>query len=304
MGNKFIKFIFFSNYFVGLLSVALSIEMSLQAHLPFNSVAFYSLLFMTTVLYYTYAYVGPVNANSSVNPRTEWYRKNNRFVKTSQLIFLTASAILIVYLGINNLEAIFQLELVYWLLGVIIVMAALLYYGLLPKSFIRLNLRGTGWVKAFVIGFVWASCVNILPLIDIKIEKGALVADPVWVSWLFVKNFMFCTVNAIMFDIKDYADDSNRQLKTFVVRYGLHKTIFFILIPLLLVGVISLILFTMAQGINRVAILLNLLPFACLLFVAYSLQKEKRILYYLVIIDGLIFFKALCGIAGVLLTNI
>jgi hypothetical protein len=39
-----------------------------------------------------------------------------------------------------------------------------------------------------------------------------------------------------MFDIKDYAADHNHQLKTFVVRYGLRKTIFYILIPLTLVS--------------------------------------------------------------------
>lgn len=303
MGNKFIQFIFFSNYFVGLLSIALSIEMSLQTQVPLNSFAFYALLFMITVLYYTYAYIGPVNANSSANPRTEWYKKNRKFVKGSQLSFCILSIGLLIYLFVKNHSRVFHLPLFYWIFAGIILLSALLYYGLLPKSFIRLNLRGKGWIKAFVIGFVWASCVNILPLIDLKVEHGKLTVDPVLVCWLFIKNFMFCTVNAIMFDIKDYADDSNRQLKTFVVRYGLRKTIFFIIIPLLLVGVASVVSFTVANGLSRGGILLNLLPFIFLLIVAYSLQKERRILYYLIIIDGLILFKALCGITAVLLTK-
>lgn len=303
MGNRLIQFIFFSNYFVGILSIALSVETCLQAHLPFNSIAFYSLLFMVTVLYYTYAYTGSMYSINAANPRAKWYSKNSSFIKTSQLAFFVICIILIVYLIANNYKNIFSLSLVYWLLALLVFLVALSYYGLMPTSIIKINLRGKGWIKAFVIGFVWASCVSLFPLIDLILEHGHIVVDPVWIIWLFIKNFMFCTVNAIMFDIKDYADDSNRQLKTFVVRYGLHKTIFFIIIPLSLVGIISFIFFTIAQNVGLVAFLLNLLPFVCLLFVAYSLQKQRPILYYLILIDGLIFFKALCGIAGVLINE-
>ena len=49
----------------------------------------------------------------------------------------------------------------------------------------------------------------ILP--DAAVQAAANV-DYILLWWLFIKNFMFCTVNAIMFDIKDYAHDSNKQL--------------------------------------------------------------------------------------------
>jgi hypothetical protein len=32
--------------------------------------------------------------------------------------------------------------------------------------------------------------------------------------------------------------------------------------------------------------------------IAWSMQKPHKILYYLVVIDGLIFLKAICGIIG------
>ena len=112
---------------------------------------------------------------------------------------------------------------------------------------------------------------------------------------------MFCTVNAIMFDIKDYEDDANRQLKTFVVRIGLKKTIFYVLIPLLLIGLISLLIFTHYKNFKTITIAFNLIPFLSLLFVAYSLQRPKKILYYLIVIDGLLLVKAVCGISGMVL---
>ena len=107
---------------------------------------------------------------------------------------------------------------------------------------------------------------------------------------------MFCTVNAIMFDMKDYADDSNHQLKTFVVRFGLRKTIFFILIPLSLSGIFFMLAFAWYRHFTFLPVFFNLIPFFLLLLVAYSMQRQKKILYYLIVIDGLIFIKAVCGI--------
>jgi 4-hydroxybenzoate polyprenyltransferase len=181
---------------------------------------------------------------------------------------------------------------------IIILLSGFFYYGLLPGSFYRISLRNTGWLKAFIIGFVWACCANLLSFIFLQIEKGNHPVDLVLLIWLFIKNWMFCTVNAIMFDIKDYAHDSNEHLKTFVVSFGLRKTIFFILIPLIVIGLFSLVFFTGSRHFGAVTIFFNLIPFILLLMIAWSMQKPHRILYYLVVIDGLIFLKALCGIAG------
>jgi len=38
-----------------------------------------------------------------------------------------------------------------------------------------------------------------------------------------------------------------------------------------------------------------------LIIVSYSMHKRKSILYYLIIIDGLMFVKGVCGIAGALI---
>ncbi|CAG5004968.1 hypothetical protein DYBT9275_03487 [Dyadobacter sp. CECT 9275] len=303
MGTRTVQFIFFANYFVGILAIALSVETVFQLSLPLNSPAYYLLLFSGTVLYYTYAYAGPVRDTVSSNPRTEWYRTHHHFVQRSQQFLLLVCCTVGAWFFINHFKGIVALPAVYWLLIVLIPLSAALYYGLLPKSLYSLNLRNTGWLKAFVIGFVWAGCVNILPVAMARIEYGIEIADPGFMLWLFIKNWMFCTVNAIMFDIKDYDDDNNRQLKTFVVRFGLNKTISLILIPLLLIGLVSLITFTTYRHFGPVPILLNTIPFLCLLAVAFSLHTPKRILYYLIVIDGLLLVKALCGIGGILYIN-
>lgn len=301
--KQFIKFIFFGNYFIGLLAVILSIESNVQLRLPLNSIAYYALIFCAAVFYYTYAYAGPLYSKTYINPRMQWYKNHSRHIVWSQRILFFTWLMLAAYLFFKNFNSILHLSISSWITIFIILISAVLYYGLLPKSFYTINLRKTGWLKAFIIGFVWASCANILSFIAIKVEKGANTADIILLVWLFIKNWMFCTVNAIMFDIKDYTHDSNRELKTFVVSFGVRKTIYLILLPLIVIGLFSLIAFTKARHSGAATTIINLIPFLLLLMIALSMFKQQRIMYYLIVIDGLIFLKAVCGIVGMEFIN-
>lgn len=109
---------------------------------------------------------------------------------------------------------------------------------------------------------------------------------------------MFCTVNAIIFDIKDYPTDANKQLRTVVVKLGLRRTIFYIVLPLVTTGMIAFLIAATYKNFGLLPIFINLIPFVLTLIVSYSMLKRKNILYYLIIIDGLIFVKAICGIIG------
>lgn len=301
MLGKFIRSIFFGNYFVGILAVCLTIEACLQLTLPFPSLVYFALLFISPTVYYTYAYWGSLQLQRPTNLRAKWYVANQTFVRFSQWILFSISMLLAIYLLVKNFSAVLALPVDYWLSIVAILFASGFYYGLLPKSFFSLNLRNKGWFKAFVIGFVWACCANVMLLIILKVELNINDSDwPLWV-WLFVKNWMFCTVNAIMFDVKDYPTDANKDLRTFVVRYGLRLTIFLILIPLLIIGLVSLFIFAYYRHFSLIQLLFNTLPFIATILVAYSMRKRHKILYYLMVIDGLILFKSLCGILGVLI---
>ena len=114
---------------------------------------------------------------------------------------------------------------------------------------------------------------------------------------------MFASVLGIMFDIKDYATDYNKKLKTFVVRVGLRKTLFYIIIPLTVLGFISFLVFAFLEHFPVFRVLLNCIPFIALLMVGYSMHRRKSIMYYLVVIDGLLLVKAFCGILAMLLIN-
>jgi hypothetical protein len=107
---------------------------------------------------------------------------------------------------------------------------------------------------------------------------------------------LFVSVLAILFDIKDFTADNNLELKTFVVRFGLSKTIFLIVLPITIFGW-AMIAFTATQlGIALPRVLINAIPFVLLIIAALSLLQRKPILYYLAVIDGLLLVKAICGI--------
>lgn len=295
---KLIKSIFFGNYFIGLIAVALSVESCVQLGLPLNSLLYYIILFCATVFYYTYAYLGPLSKGTPANPRKRWYNSNHKLVALSQIILFSICITFGCFFVYEHFTAIKLLPAEYWIIMLVIFTAALFYYGLLPKSFFKISLRNTGWLKSFVIGFVWACTANLLSFIVVQVESGSHAVEPVLLAWLFLKNWIFCTVNAIIFDIKDYAGDSNKQLKTFVVRFGLKNTILFILLPLITIGLFALVAFTLSRNMGFITISINLIPFILLLMIAWSMHKPHTLLYYLIVIDGLIFFKALCGIAG------
>ncbi len=185
-----------------------------------------------------------------------------------------------------------------WFLLLTIPLAATLYYGMWTYA---PRLRNIGWLKPFLIGYVWAGAVVLLPVSFLMIEEKTHNVPNGFMLWLFLKNWMFCAVNAILFDLKDYADDANKEIKTFVVRAGLRKTIFLIIIPLLLTGFISFILFASYNHFGIAVILINALPFLLLIYIAFTMQQRKNILYYLVVIDGVLLVKACCGIAASLL---
>ncbi len=299
MVRKGIEIVFFGNYFVGFLAVALSLEAAFQLRIPFNAPWWYGLLFCGVVLYYTYAYAGVLNVGASINPRSEWYAAHRGFVRVSQLLLLIAAAGITGWLFSSWWRNSSDLSWGAAAILVVLPAVALLYYGLLPSGLIQLNLRNTGWAKAFVIGFVWAGSVTLLPLVFLELEGKAYTISGFLVGWFFLKNWMFCAVNAVMFDMKDYDDDSNRQLKTFVVRYGSRFTLLYILVPLIGLGIAAFGLFAYYIGLHWGAVVLNLIPFLLTLAVAWSMQQERPILYYLIVIDGMLLVKAGCGILSV-----
>lgn len=293
--RKGIQSIFFGNYFYGICAVMLSIEASLQQRFSLNKPIYYVLVFCLCSWYYTKAYITEESSISN-NDRLNWYVSHKALVNASQAILLLTGISILIIFAITYRLQLFKISIAQLILLAIFPVLSAFYYGINNKLTGPFNLRNIGWMKPFLIGFIWAGMVSVYPvLFNAIINESQRQIELIQVL-LFIKNFIFISVLCIMFDIKDYAMDYNQKLKTFVVKTGLRKTIFYILIPLCIAGLGSFLAYGLTQHFSPVKIILNTIPFLLNLLVAYSLHKRKSILYYLILIDGLMLTKAICGI--------
>ncbi len=291
---NFVKTIFFSNFFYGICAVALSVEAALQQGVPLNNIWYYLCCFAATVLFYNYPYARLNNAATD-NERSAWYQQHYTGIIVLQVCFtllLLVMAALFIYRYKNVITFISPLEV--FLLFLFPVAAALYYGG--NFFFIRYNLRRFGLLKPYVIGGVWAGVVTVFPVMFYNITEQIPYIITLTGCLLFVKNFLFISLLAILFDIKDHVIDSNQQLGTLIVKRGLRITLFFIVIQLPVLAIITCINYYNRASFQLSSFILLLLPWLLLLQVTMQLRKRRSLMYYLVVIDGLLLVKALLGI--------
>lgn len=292
--SSLLQWIFYGNFFYGICAVAQSVEASLQQRFPLNSIYYYVAVFLAAVLYYNYPYARKYKDPGN-NPRTAWYIKHYRFLFWNQVIITIIALPAAIFFLYNYSYLIRYIHWQQWVMLLVFPLIAGLYYGLNFLS-ARYNLRSIGWLKPFVIGFTWAGLIVIYPVLWQNIQAREPYHFTLFGNLLFIKNLMFIAMLCIMFDVKDYASDHSSRLRTFVVKLGLRKTIFYVLIPLTLLGLLTFISYGLTHHFSFMKIALNMVPFLLMLMAAYSLRRRRSMLYYHVAIDGLMLVKAACGI--------
>lgn len=280
---------FFGNWFYGVCAVALAMEAALQQRVPLNGPLFHIILFLGTTAFYDHAY-RHLPAGEGKDERTQWYVRNAGTQRWVQHLLWAA---LVVCIGLVLRDARYARTPVGWehiALLVVFPFAGLLYYGTGSRG-----LRRIGWLKPFVLGFVWAGVVTVYPVLTVSLLDGASVPDVGISVRLFFKNMMFCAIIGMLFDIKDHADDHRNALRTFIVERGLRTTLFRIALPMAALGLGTFLFYGATHGFSAMKLFLNTVPFAAMALVIFALRKRRSILYYLVVVDGLMVVKAVCG---------
>ncbi|MGV3636408.1 MAG: hypothetical protein ACO1NQ_02050 [Flavobacteriales bacterium] len=279
---------FYGNWFIGLCAVALGIEAAWQQQVPLNGPAYHLMIFFGCVAFYNHAYRAYLQVPGD-DDRARWFATHaprQRIVQTV-LIFLVAALILIQYDVVLAVDA-------WGLVSIaVFVLVAAAYYGSKTKA-----LRNAGPLKPFILGFVWAGVVTVFPVVIARASADDALVDAGLMARLFFKNMMFCAMVAVLFDIKDHAGDHRSQLRTFVVQRGLRATLFSIVLPFTLLCLVTFLAYGSMHGFSIMRLFVNTVPFAALLAVVYALRKRRSILYYLVVVDGLLLLKAVCGSIG------
>ena len=261
-------------------------------------VLFVVLAAAATVYYYNHSYLLESN-DSAPNQRNIWVREHAGQIKKIQwllLAFIIGGGCYQLYTLVPGIQLLEPYDILYCCL---IGLGAFLYY-FDTKKYPWLNLRSYGILKPLVIGSIWAGVGVYAPFLYLKLSDQAykgMAHMPI----LYISNALYISIIAVLFDIKDFESDANKQMKTLVVRMGLTKTINWIVLPMIALILMATLRYSFLHGFTGYQILLNTIPLILLISVSYQMHQRKSILYYLAIIDGLIVVKAACGIIATLL---
>lgn len=297
--NKIIRIFFYGNIFLGLCAVALCVETNLLINISLNAFPFYLLIFFCTCMYYTMIYVRSISAKN-YNERTVWYRNNLIAIRKTLKIALCLVITFILFLVYKNAHALLLLSPSQCMLIISLPLIAGWYTFSLHFFHLK-KIRQTGWIKPFVVGLTWSGWVTVYPVLISKVQTpqpAVGIISPFLLIWLH--NFLFFTVVAIIFDIKDYRTDFYQQLKTYPVILGIRKTFRFIIIPIIVLNLVVFFLFQQQQKFLMVQTVVQLIPYLLLMLVLINHRQQKSLLYYLVVVDGLLFAKAFCGIISII----
>jgi hypothetical protein len=291
---RVLEFIFYGNFFYGICAVSLIFETAVLFDLHLNSGIIYLLAFAATTLFYNYPYAR-IGSNPSNNPRTLWHTQNRSIIRIIQIL---CSVLLILGIGwifFVHFEKIIAFNTFEWILILTFPIVGTIYYG---SNFFtsKYHIRQITWMKPFAIGFVWAGITNTYPILYSHMIQSIPTDYSLMMVMQFFKTFLFTSILAIMFDIKDYQADSKSQLQTLIVKLGLRKTIFYVIIPITFLGIITFWTYALAHQFSILKMLLIMAPFVLILLTTRSFGKRRSLLFYLIVIDGLLIVKTLFGV--------
>ncbi|MGI8633768.1 MAG: UbiA family prenyltransferase, partial [Segetibacter sp.] len=252
------------------------------------------------VIYYTRIYIKSVRTKN-FNERTVWYSHNLSTIKVFLTIAVVLIAVFFILLITVNLSRLVMLSPAQILLITAFPLAAA-WYTFTPRAFRLIKIRQVGWIKPFIVGLTWAGWVTIYPVIIWQVQRNQMVSAPVTsLVLLCLQNFLFFSINAIVFDMKDYRTDAYHHLKTYPVVFGVRNTFRYIVSPLIILNLVVFFLFQAYHTFTILQILIQLIPYVLLVFILLKYKNGRSVLYYLVAVDGLVFLKAFCGITSILL---
>jgi 4-hydroxybenzoate polyprenyltransferase len=283
---------FYGHLFYGVCAVAQVFETSAQLALPVSGWLI-AVSFISTVLFYSYPYTR--RTANGTDPRVVWHRRNHALVDRLQRLAVLALIALSAWMAIRHHAAIRTMSPFEWIMLLVFPCAGGLYYGA-PVPSLSMTLRRSGWLKPFVIGFVWAGAVVAYPILFARLQYGHQTQLSFFPCLLFVKTLMFVAVLAMLFDIKDRDTDRRLGLSTIPTLVGLERTLFHVSLPLTVLGVVTFLSYATVQQMTVPRVLLVLAPFGLLVAGIVSLTRPRSILYYLTVVDGLMLAKALLDI--------
>jgi 4-hydroxybenzoate polyprenyltransferase len=271
--RKFTEAIIYSNVFIGLCAVALSLtnQLAIEGNVHFDK----SLGFVFFSTMFTYGYLKFKNAGTigTHTVHSGWAEKHPQLSRNVILISLIAT---IFYFA--QLDG--RVELM--VAGLAVFTA---FYGFvnIPFTNPKKKLRDFGLLKTLFVAIVWSVSTVIVPLGDVAVDRDMML-------FLLVRRFLFVLALTIPFEIKDIAGDTRDNLKTLPLTIGVANTKLVaqgILFGLMMILAIQYFFFDLSLS-HMLAVNLSLLV---AVFCIQYLKEETKEWYYYVVLDGMMILQ-------------
>ncbi len=223
MGKEILRFIVYSNIFIGLCALALTFETFVLLDIPVSNNWFLLLVFLCTVFIYTLHYYIKSKTRKT-DSRLDWCRRNSNlfFIILLLSFFLSVGGVAYHYKAIFFKEEKFNYRNLAWF-GIIPVIALAYSYPIIPWK--SKSIRQVGWLKMASLAFIWSFTTVILPVLMLD-EQGNSDYPVTKIIALFINRFFFIAALGFLFNINDYEEDKDDNIQTMVVLLGPSKSIY------------------------------------------------------------------------------
>lgn len=284
-----------SNQFYGICAMSLATASTLVLLGVTPPLVILLFIHLSTVVFYTQAYFQE-NQEGIYNERAKWYNTHKRYLQIRQVVYVSFCVYLALFqIGMPSLFINASIFIKLFLLLTILI--SLLYYS---PIFVTLSIkpyRSMGMLKSISIAWVWSIMTCVLPLWSIGSDSFVRILNELTFWVYFGQLFIYILILSILFDIKDLNRDKQELTNTIVIKYGVKKTLVYIIRPLLFLYMALFII----QAICNNYIFLNYIAQAGLVILTFSIAnkvvKQKGIHINILMIDGLMIIKAILSIA-------
>lgn len=266
INSPVVKALVYANVFISICALS---QVLLTYHLfpipvNFENNSYLLFILLSTYLQYNIQrgyMIGPHNINSE---RSQWLLKRKKI-----LLFSIGISLITVMFLCNNLS---------WTsIGVMVgaEIISTLYY---IQPF---NLRRHGYIKPFLISFVWVISCSLVPLI----ENQLLTSHSIW---YLVSQVLFISVLCFLFDIKDIKHDYDSGVNTYANKFGEKAT------KMMCICSVALAFFCFYQFRHDLDSLIASIVLRTLVILTVLLTNQKRHhFYYYLWVDGLMLIQSI-----------
>lgn len=269
--SGFMKLLVYANVFIALAAVGHVLVTYALFPIPvnFENNSYLLFIFLSTYLQYNVQrgyMINPVNVGTE---RSQWLIKNRKKL----LVSLVISLIIVLFLC-NNLS--------YTSIGIMVGAEVISTFYYLPPF----NLRKLGYIKPFLIAFIWTISCAVVPLIE-----HDLITTHAY--WYFISQFSFVSLLCFLFDIKDMETDYMNGINTYANKFGVNITKLVCFLLLIICGVTFYLFTNNPNDWIKEGIVL----FLTSVVILFTTEKRHDFYYYLVV-DALLIAQAIPFVIG------